>query len=290
MIDQAARLRKKVKDNKRKDTGKNTRIIAIASGKGGVGKSNTTVNLGLSLQKMGESVLLIDADIGMANIDILLGLTPSYNLSHVLKGRSSFKEAIIEGPDGINILPGTSGVEDLIDISFEEVIRLLEASNQMEEDYDFVLIDIGAGIHKSVVNFIRAADEAIIVLTPEPTAIMDAYSLIKILANHDFNNNLGLLLNQVNSNNEGEKIIKRMTRAIKEYIKLNVDFVSFIPYDSYVKRSVKEQEAVISLFPHSKAGEAFRETASKLIDNRDTRPSRGMRGFIYRIIGIFNRD
>lgn len=284
MTDQAASLRKKVEAKASK-----TRIIAIASGKGGVGKSNITVNLGLSMQEMGKRVLLMDADLGMANLDILLGLAPRYNLSHVLKGKCKFEDAVLAGPEGIDILPGTSG-EDLINISPTEVKRLIEASSHMEDKYDIILIDIGAGMHYSVTNFIMACDETLIILTPEPTAIMDAYSLIKFLSNNEYKSNIGLIINQISSNKEGDDVANRMKKVIREYLKLNIEIFGYIPYDKYVKQAVKKQSPIVTNYPKSKAVSALKDVAAKMLDRVQDSESRGMKGFIYKIVGIFNSD
>lgn len=293
--DQAAGLRKRAKQKFRGEGSKEglashkTRIICIASGKGGVGKSNITLNLGLALQDMEEKVLLIDGDMGMANLDILLGLTPRYNLGHIIKGECSYEEALMYGPDNLSILPGTSGAEDFVNISYEEVIRLLECSSQMEADYDIIIIDIGAGAHESVINFIGAADEALIVVTPEPTSIMDAYSLIKILADNHLHMKLGLLLNQVENNREADKIADRIKTAVGKYLELDLDLRGIIPYDNHIKKSVKKQRAVIEMYPNSRAGQAILKTASSLIDRKQNNPSRGLKGFVYRIVGMFGR-
>ncbi|MFW6264560.1 MAG: MinD/ParA family protein [Bacillota bacterium] len=285
MNDQATNLRKKVAAK-----AKQTRIIAIASGKGGVGKSNITVNLGLALQEMGKKVLLLDADLGMANLDILLGLTPRYNLSHVLKGKCRFEEALLDGPGGIDILAGTSGVDDLINISSTEVKRLIEASSQMDNNYDIIIIDIGAGIHFSIINFIMACDEAVIVLTPEPTAIMDAYSLIKYLAKQKYKQKISLLINQISTTKEGSNVASRMKKVINDYLKLDIEIMGYIPYDDNVKQSVKQQTPFIISYPKSKAVDSLKSVASKMLNRAEEEDSPGMKAFVYRIVGIFNRQ
>ena len=174
MFDQAAGLRKRVNGVRK------SRVIAIASGKGGVGKTNVAVNLGMALQRKNKKVLLVDADLGTANIDVLLGLTPKYHLGHLLNGEKELTEIIIDGPEGLDILPGTSGIEEFLDISRRQVERLRLLSFQLEYSYDIILVDISAGVHSSNINFISICDEVIVVLVPEPTAIMDAYSLVKI--------------------------------------------------------------------------------------------------------------
>ncbi|ACL70416.1 MinD/ParA family protein [Halothermothrix orenii] len=288
MVDQATRLRKLVKAKEIK--GSETRVIAIASGKGGVGKTNVAVNLGLALQKKGKRVLLLDADLGMANVDILLGLTPKYNLNHVLKGKCDFYEALLEGPEGLHVLPGTSGVEDLINISSREVNRLIETFNQMEENYDIILIDVGAGIHYSVINFIMGCDEVVVVLTPEPTAVMDAYSLIKIMANHGYNRDISLLINQVSNQQEGDKVTGRMTKVIEEYLGLDVRVMGYIPFDEHIRQAVKAQQAVVHLYPGSKAGKAFSGIAERVLNQTRTKKPKGMKGFVSKIIGIIGRN
>lgn len=266
-----------------------TRIIAIGSGKGGVGKTNITVNLGLALQKLGKRVLVMDVDLGMANVDILLGLTPSYNLNHILKGKCNFEEALLEGPEGLHILPGTSGMEDLVNISSREVSRLLEASSRMEENYDLILLDIGAGLHRSIINFLLASDEVLIVLTPEPTAIMDAYSLIKILSSRNYEKEVGIIINQVSSREEAKKIGRRMDRVINQYLDLELDLEVSVPFDSHVQKCVRRQSPVIVDYPDSEAGVAIHDLACELIDRKKEKKSRGMKGFMYRVLGMFNR-
>ncbi len=293
MNDQASALRRMVKENKGKDNLKtaqsNTRIMSIASGKGGVGKTNITVNLGLALQKLDNRVLLLDGDLGMANIDILLGLTSTYTLQHVMNGRCRLEDAILEGPHNINVLPGISGGDAFVNINKQEVKRLLKASSHLEDNYDIILIDIGAGANQGVMNFTLAADEALIVLTPEPTSIMDAYSFIKILANSNFKGDLGLIINQVSSSREGKDVVNRMKSVISEYLDLEIKFNSFIPYDSQVVQAVKKQQSLLELFPDSEAAKAFRAAADKLLDREPETPPRGMKGFIYRVVGMFKK-
>ena len=284
MFDQADKLRKK---SPQKNSVAKTRIIAVASGKGGVGKTNITVNLGLALQRLKQRVLLLDADLGLANIDVLLGLTGRYNLSHVLQGKCGLEETLLHGPGGLDILPGTSGIEALINISSSEVQRLINASAQLGTIYDLIFVDIGAGIHQSTINFISVCDEVIVVLTPEPTAIMDAYSLIKILNNHNYHCNIGLLINQFNSYQEGIEVANRMKGVILEYLNVTVEIIGLIPFDLHMRKAVKKQSALLELFPKSKAAQAIMHVGRHMINIQPSQDSRGLGGFADRLMKLF---
>lgn len=291
MIDQAENLRKMTNKNKSDKKNKsNTRIITVASGKGGVGKSNIAINLGISLQKLEQRVLIIDGDLGMANLDILLGITPQYNLSHVLNGKCNIEEAILRGDGDLYILPGTSGIEDFIDIGYRKVIKLLEISSQLEENYDIILVDVGAGAHHSVRNFMLAADQALIVLTPEPTAIMDAYSLVKVMADNDYSKKLELLINQTQSKKEASRVFERMSKVIKKYLEVEVQYLGYIPFDPNIPKSVKKQKPFVQLFPETEASNYIEKLAYKMLDKKKNNSSKGVKGFMYRIIGMFNRS
>ncbi len=296
MFDQARKLRKmfpggkKDIDQEGEMEGKvpdRSRVISVASGKGGVGKTNIVVNLALALQNLNRDVLILDADMGMANIDVVMGITPKYHLGHVLENKCNLEDALVSGPSGLDVLPGASGVDDFTGINFGEVKRLLELSSAIEASYDFIMLDIGAGVHQGVVNFIRAADEILVVLTPEPTAVMDAYSLIKILAGYDVSSQLNLIVNQVESRSEGEDVSGRMKNAINDYLEINVEKTALIPYDDVLRKSVREQEPLMQLYPNSKAGRAFSQIAEMMADGAVKENSRGMKGFVYRMLGFF---
>ena len=284
MFDQAAGLRKRVNGIK------NSRVIAVASGKGGVGKTNVAVNRGLALRKRNLRVLLIDADLGTANIDVLLGLTPNFHLGHFLSGERELNEIIIDGPGGLNILPGTSGLEEFLDISRRQVERLRFLSFQLESSYDIILVDISAGVHRNNINFISICDEVIVVLVPEPTAIMDAYSLVKILHNHQYSGKINLLINQLNSRQEGKGILERMSKVIRDYLGIQAEIVGYIPFDNHLRQAVKKQKALLELYPGSKAGQAFDEVAEVLVNKQAENTvdrDNDKEGFINRLLNLF---
>ena len=300
MNDQASSLRKMMKNNgnelkedkddkSTKVNSSQTKVIAVASGKGGVGKTNLSVNLAYALSEMDKNVLVMDADIGMANVDILMGLTSTYSLKHVMKGKCEIEDAIVKTPSGINVLTGISGEEDFIDVSSDEIERLLSVSSHLEENYDIIIIDIGAGAHSDVLNFIMAADETLIVLTPEPTAIMDAYSLLKILSTHNYRSDLGLVVNMVENDSEGEEVIERMKSVIKEYLDINLELTSNIPYDKKVVKSVKKQQSIFDLYPNSSVVKSYKKTAANIIDKEEESSSQNMKNFFSKIVGMFKK-
>ena len=292
MIDQAAKLREMVnmKPGSASQGQLRTEIIAIASGKGGVGKSNITANLGLALEKMEKKVLLIDADLGMANLDILLGLCQTYNLGHILKGKCEFEDAVIAGPEGLSVLAGISGSEEFVNLNSRKISRLLEVAARMESQFDIILIDIGAGIHSDVINFILGADKTLIVLTPEPTAVMDAYGLIKIIFKYKTQTPMGLIINQTQSTAEAGELANRMSKVIREYLQEEIEFIGSIPYDRYLKKAVTRQKPLLSLYPESRASKAVIAIAARIAESKDENKVKGVKGFMYRLMGLFNNS
>ncbi|HMA60053.1 MAG TPA: MinD/ParA family protein [Halanaerobiales bacterium] len=293
MNNQAAKLKDYMESNNIKDfdeignrdKDKQSRIIAVASGKGGVGKSTITVNLALALRELEKEVFLIDSDIGMANIDVLLGLKTKYDLNHVLKGLCSLKQAVETGPYGLNVLSGISGIDDVLNISNENIKHLLSGVTEIERNYDVILLDTGAGASQSVINFTTAADEILIVLTPEPTSIMDSYSLIKLLSSSQYRGKLHLVVNRVDSQKEADSIIDRFITTARKYLDLNIDLLGTIPNDNLISKSIKKQHPVFKLYPESEVNDYFLQLAGNLIGKELDLPSRGIKNFFYKLIG-----
>lgn len=293
MNNQAAKLKdymesKNIKDFDgigKRDGGKQSRIIAVASGKGGVGKSTITVNLALALRELDKDVFLIDSDIGMANIDVLLGLKTKYDLNHVLKGMCSLRQAVETGPYGLNVLSGISGIDNVLNISNENIKHLLKGVTEIEKNYDVILLDTGAGASQSVINFTTASDEILIVLTPEPTSIMDSYSLIKLLSGSQYQGKLHLVVNRVDSQKEADSIIDRFITTARKYLDLDIDLLGTIPNDNLIAKSIKKQHPVFKLYPESEVNDHFLKLAGNLIGKELDLPSRGIKSFFYKLIG-----
>ncbi len=248
-MDQAANLRRLVIENR---AGKKTRTIAITSGKGGVGKTSLAVGIAIALAKDGASVTLLDADLGLANINVILGIIPKYNLYHVIKGKKKLKDIVIEVPEGIKIIAGASGFHQLANLDIKQRGDFIEAVAELDED-DYMIIDTGAGISQNVLSFVSAADEVIVVTTPEPTAITDAYGIIKSIASQSPEKPVKLIVNRVQSVSEGKRVAQRVINIAGQFLNIKVENMGFIFDDIYVPKSVRNQKPFVVIYPKSKA-------------------------------------
>ncbi len=263
------------------------RVIAITSGKGGVGKTNFAVNLGISLSRAGNKVLLLDADLGMANIDIVLGVIPPFNLFNVIRGEKSLAETVISGPEGLQILAGGSGVYELAELSSWQLDRLIQGFQDLDNSLDYLLIDTGAGIGRQVLSFLASAQETIIVTTPEPTAVTDAYGLIKMLYLGGANPNIRVVVNMVESPDEAEQIFVRLNMACERFLGAKITFLGYILKDAAVSRAVKEQVPFLISRPTSKASRCIMDITSR-ITQETHHPDRegGLLGLIRKVINF----
>lgn len=242
----------------------NTRVIAVTSGKGGVGKTNITANFAYIFSKMGKRTLLLDADTGLANIDVILGITPKYNLYHVLRGEKTLSEAVVEGPGGIKILPASSGIQGMADLSKGQKFTLLEEMDGLDEDFDFMLIDTAAGITDNVMYFNMVAKEIIVVVSPEPTSLTDAYALIKILYQNYKARCFMLLVNMAKDSNEAIEVYTRLSNATNHFLGLPIEYLGYIPHDQNVSKAVRKQRLLTEIFSNSKASKSMSKIIEKL--------------------------
>lgn len=240
------------------------RVISITSGKGGVGKTNITVNLAYLLSTLKKKVLILDADMGLANIDVILGLTPKYNMSHVVSGERTIGETLIQGPGGIMILPSASGIQEMSDLSKGQKLTLLDELRTVSRNMDFLLIDTGAGIAGNVMYFNMAANEIIVVTTPEPTSLTDAYAIIKVLHQKHAKKQFRLLVNMVRDSREGREVHQRLNQATDRFLNLNIEYLGYVPRDGKLSEAVKQQEAFTTVYPNSPASKCLLALAEKL--------------------------
>ncbi len=276
MKDQAYHLRELIgsfKENKNKVMNMNrvpeisARVLAITSGKGGVGKTNFTINLGIALSNANKRVTIIDADLGLGNVDVILGLIPRFTLANVIRNELSILDVMIKGPKGMNIISGGSGIMDLVNLSKKEIDNLISNFYLLNQCSDYILIDTGAGINNSVVSFIEAADEVVLLVTPEPTSITDAYALIKNIKRDK--KSVKIVLNRIESTKEGHEVFDKINFATKKFLKFEVEKLGFIYEDPSVKKSVKEQEPLILKFPNSLASKGIDTVAYNLLNNQN---------------------
>ncbi len=239
------------------------RVIAVTSGKGGVGKTNVSVNLALGLTLNGRETLLLDADLGLANVDVILGVQPTYNLSHVMSGERSLEEVIIPGPSGLKIVPASSGVQAMADLGVAGHAGIIRAFSELGQNLDVLIIDTAAGISDSVISFCRASQEVIVVVCDEPASITDAYALIKVL-NRDYGlSRFRVLANMARSIQEGRALYEKIARVTDRFLDVALDYLGMVPFDEYLRKAVQKQRAVVDAYPRSRAGTAFRNLAQK---------------------------
>jgi flagellar biosynthesis protein FlhG len=248
------------------DRKKYVRTIAVASGKGGVGKTNITANLAIALRKLGRSVVVVDADLGLSNINILLNKQAKYNVGHLLKGGMALKDVLIEGPHGIKILPAGEGVQDLTRLDEFQRIKLLDAFDSYDGDVDILLIDNPAGISENVTFFCSAAQDIIVVTTPEPTAWVDAYHLIKVLFTEYQENKFHILVNAARSETEAAQVFDTLTRATDRFLSISLDYLGYLPYDEDVKQAVRAQTAFLDQYPRKFLSKCMTEIAAKILE------------------------
>jgi len=240
-------------------------IIAVASGKGGVGKTNIVANVAMGLSKAGKRVLVLDADLGLGNMDVLLGLVPEHTIEHVLAGTHSLDDVIVDGPGGIRVLPASSGVPQLTSLDHAQQMVLLEQLEAISQDVDVLLIDTGAGISQNVTFFTSSAQDAIVVVSPEPTSLTDAYALIKVLTRQYRERRFKVLVNMAKSPREAAEVFRKLDTAADRFLHVALEYVGYIPQDDYVPLAVMQQKALLELFPASPAALALTRLAGQIL-------------------------
>jgi len=279
-MDQAESLRKLASQSGRK-----ARAIAVTSGKGGVGKTSLTVNLAVSMSRRGLRIGILDGDLGLANVDLVLGITPEYNLSHVLYGQKRLEEIAMSGPEGVSVFAGGSGVAELANLSQWRLQRFVQSVGALDQQFDVLLVDTGAGISRTVMSFLLACDEVIVVTTPELTAITDAYGVIKLLVTENPSAVIRLVVNMAKGEAEAEKVLHSLQGVLNQFLNASVSLqlLGHIPQDAAVSRAIQEQSPLVIAYPSSKAALSIDAIASRLVNGAPVRENVGIGGFFQRI-------
>jgi flagellar biosynthesis protein FlhG len=261
------------------------KTIAITGGKGGVGKTSVSVNLGVALAKMGERVCLLDADMSMANVDVLLGLRSQFNLSHVLDGTHSLKEVMIEGPGGLKIIPGASGIRRMANLSTAENAGLIQAFSELSDDIDILLIDTAAGISDTVLSFCRASMETLVVVCDEPASITDAYALMKVLNREYGVSKARIVANMAQSPSQGEALFDKIAAVCDRFLDIQLSYAGPVPFDPNLRAAIQQQSAVVLTKPLSPAGKALGALAREVLRwPVPTGPSGYLQFFVERLV------
>lgn len=294
MLDQAAKLRELARKKvlsltipQEQHERHSARVIAVTSGKGGVGKSNIAVNLALALAQRGQRVLIIDVDLGMANVDLLLGCNYAYNFNHLLSNTCSISEIVAQGPGGILYISGGSGIQNLADLSERELFSITSQLAQLDDLADIILLDTGAGIARNVLHFVTCADEVVVVTTPEPTAITDAYAVVKATAAQRSQPLIRLIVNRVHSENEASLVMKNFTLACQRFLGVSLVELGFVAEDDSVGKAVRRQQPFLLLYPSTRASHCMNTIAAALLEEENKEHTQGFKGFLYRLMEHF---
>ena len=285
-MDQAENLRNIIKKKNVKSV-KNSRVIAVTSGKGGVGKSSTSINLALQFKRLGKKVVILDADFGMANIEVMFGVIPKYNLSDLLFKEKEIKDIVCEGPEGVQFISGGSGIAKLVNLDNEQIRRLVNKMGDLEDIADVIIIDTGAGIAPSVMEFLVASPEILLVTTPEPTSITDSYALLKALSmNENFDKTfttIKMTANKVSSESEGRKVYDKLSVVVSKFLNIDIGFVGTVPHDKDITKAIMKQKPVSIMYPNSTASRHY-QSIVQILDNPeesvDNSKHKGIRGYI----------
>ncbi|MBF0544435.1 MAG: MinD/ParA family protein [Candidatus Riflebacteria bacterium] len=270
------------------------KVITITSGKGGVGKTNLVANMAICLAQAGRKVIVLDADLGLANIDVIFGIRPKKNITEVLNGTCTLEEVIVPGPCGVQIIAGGSGISELAHLNPEASKRLFSELRLLEDKTDYLLIDTGAGISQNVISFCLAADQIIVVTTPEPTALADAYGVIKVVSQQREDSNLWVLVNRAENQDEAGFILNRIQTVAWDFLKFRVQHLGYIPQDKFMYLSVRQQTPLMLFSPMSPAALQIRYIISNNFYEKTTENDvnkneiKGIEGFIDRLSRLWN--
>ncbi|GER65642.1 flagellum site-determining protein YlxH [Weizmannia acidilactici] len=286
MRDQAEQLRAKLK----MQYGQPAKTFAVASGKGGVGKSNISVNMAMALAKQGKKVLLFDLDIGMGNIHVLLGLDAPYTISDFINREMSLSEIMCKGPNGISYISAGNGFAEIIQMEEAEIEKLVNELELLQYDFDYIIFDMGAGAAPASLEILLSADDIFIVTTPEPTAITDAYSMIKYICMQRFDSALYLICNRAEKEKDGILTLNRLQYTVKKFLQKEVEILGVVPEDSNVKKAVSRQLPFYDAFPHSSAAKKIDALLESYLNGNFERPTTRASVFVRKLKGLWLKN
>jgi flagellar biosynthesis protein FlhG len=268
-MDQADKLRKMVKQNT--SPRRVARVITVTSGKGGVGKSSVSVNLAIALSKLGHRVIILDADFGLANVEVMLGIRPQYNLADLMFRGKSLSDIVTEGPENIGFISGGSGIQELTNLTRDQIVYLIQKLVELDEKADIIIVDTGAGIADSVLEFVAASSEVLLIATPEPTSITDAYALLKTL-NRKTDISLQdtvikMVANRIDSYEEGKELYDKLSLVVSKFLNLKLEYLGALPQDASVSKAVMRQKPAITLYPNSQFARTLTSFADILCEH-----------------------
>ena len=275
-MDQAESLRNIIKKQEIDEKKRTARVITVTSGKGGVGKTSFSVNLAIQLHRLGKRVVVLDADFGLANIEIMLGIRPKYNLADLMFRGKSIQDVITYGPEGIGFLSGGSGINEMANLSREQVFWLIQKMEELDKEADVIIVDTGAGIGDSVLEFVAASEEVFLVATPEPTSITDAYALLKALnRNSSYMSEktvVKMIANQVRGKKEADELFQKLGVVVNKFLDIDIDYLGAIPYDVNMQRAVMHQKPLSVADPDAQASQSVEKIALSLLDMEKEKP------------------
>jgi len=290
-MDQASHLRNIIKSSQVNMQDSKARVITVTSGKGGVGKSNISVNLAINLRRQGKRVVIFDADFGLANIEVIFGIVPKNNLFDLVYKNMEITEIITTGPYGVEFISGGNGVNDIINLDKNQIDYMIRMLYKLDCLADIIIIDTGAGISNSVMDFINASNEMILVTTPEPTAVTDAYAVIKAMKRRRMDmtdRKINLLVNKVNSDTDGMEVYEKLNKVCKRFLSIELNNIGFLPNDKLLEKSVIEQKPVSILYPKSSVSKGFEELADRILNETSYKEekSKGLSSLFSNLIRI----
>ncbi len=289
-MDQAEKLREMIRQQKQTNN-TNTRIITVTSGKGGVGKSSVAINLALKFRKEGKKVIIFDADFGLANIEVMFGVIPKYTLADLMFKGKELKDIITEGPEGVRFVSGGSGIARLVNLDHEQIKRLVYKMAELEELADVIIVDTGAGISPSVLEFVASSPEVLLVTTPEPTSITDSYALLKALAmlrEYDREaSRIRIITNKVSSESESRLIYEKLSAVVDRFLDLKIEYLGAVPQDNAINKAIMKQKPVSIAYPSSSSSLSFERIHRRLNNIEDGNiPKGAVAGFFCRVFGL----